>query len=257
MKAVRLHAYNQQPTVDEVPRTQGDGSARRGGQDRRSGCVPHRPAHHPRSVGRADEPDAALHDRPRERGLGARDRLRGDERRRRRHRDPAPDAHLRTVPGVPGRTGHALQPQHVPRAGRQRRRHGGVPAHVRPSLREARSGDPAQGRCRVGRRGDHGLPRRAQGDPAALPRHHLRGDRRRRAGPHRHPVPRRSDRDEHRRGGPQPGRPRAGREARRQPHRARRRQARSTRSRTSPAARAPTSCSTSSPRRGPRTKASR
>ena len=35
------------------PRTQGDGSARRGGQDRRSGRVPHRPAHHPRSVGRA------------------------------------------------------------------------------------------------------------------------------------------------------------------------------------------------------------
>ena len=37
-------------------------------------------------------PDAAVHDRPRERRLGARGRLRGDQRRGRRHGDPAPDA---------------------------------------------------------------------------------------------------------------------------------------------------------------------
>ena len=47
--------------------------------------------------------DAALHARPRERGLGARDRLRRDQRRGRRHRD-RPSVHLlRAVPAVPAR----------------------------------------------------------------------------------------------------------------------------------------------------------
>ena len=76
-------------------------------------------------------------------------------------------------------------------------------------------------------------------------------------GPHRHPVPGRADRDQHRRGRPQPRRARA-----RRASSARRRRwsptaSRSTRSRTSPTARAPTWCSTSSPRRAPRTRGSR
>ena len=45
--------------------------------------------------------------------------------------------------------------------------------------------------------------------PLLLPGHHLRRDRRRRARPHRHPVPGRADRGHGRRGRPQPGRARA------------------------------------------------
>ena len=71
--------------------------------------------------------------------------------------------------------------------------------------------------------GHHRLPRRTQGDPAALPGHHLRARRRRRARPHRHPVPRRAHGDQDRRRGPEPGRLEARRAARRAPHRRRRR----------------------------------
>ena len=53
---------------------------------------------------------------------------------------------------------------------------------------------PARGRGRAGRRGHHRLPRGPQGAPAAVPGHHLRGHRRGRARPHRHPVPGRADR---------------------------------------------------------------
>ena len=74
-------------------------------------------------------------------------------------------------------------------------------------------------------------------------------------GPHRHPVPGRADRDQHHRGGPQPGRAQAGRAARRAATPWSPTAARWTRSRTSPAARAPTSCWTSWPSRAPRTRA--
>ena len=59
--------------------------------------------------------------------------------------------------------------------------HGRVPAHVGAGLRQARPGDPAAGRRRARRRRDHRLPRGQEGDPAALPGHHLRGHRRRAA----------------------------------------------------------------------------
>ena len=68
----------------------------------------------------------------------------------------------------------------VPRARRHRRRDGGVPAHLGAGLREARPVHPAEGRRRAGRRRHHRLPRGAQGAAAALPGHDLRGDRRRR-----------------------------------------------------------------------------
>ena len=84
--------------------------------------------------------------------------------------------------------------QHVPRpvAGR---RDGRVPADLGAGLREARPRHPAPGRRRPRRRRHHRLPRGAQGDPAAVPGDHRRGDRGRRPRPHRHPVPGRADRD--------------------------------------------------------------
>ncbi len=107
---------------------------------------------------------------------------------------------------------HCIE-QRVPRPV-PRRRDGRVPAHLGPGLHQARPADPAEGRGGAGRRGDHRLPRGAQGDPAAVPRHHLRGHRRRRARSHRHPVPGRAHRDPDHRGGPEPGRAQAGRAAR-------------------------------------------
>ena len=176
-------------------------------------------------MGRRDGHAAALHPRPRERRLGARGRLRGHQRRSRRHGDPAPHPHLRPVPRVPGRGRHALRELHVPRPV-HRRRHGRVPAHFGPRLREARSQDAAAGRRRARRRGHHRLPRGPQGDPAALPGHHRGGHRRRRPRPHRHPVPVRPHRDEHRRRRPQPGGAQARRATRRGPDGRRRRQPR-------------------------------
>src|SRR5205823_3313423 len=105
------------------------GPARRCHQDRRGRRLPHRPAHHRGAVGRGDAPRAALHARPRERRLGARDRLRGHQRGRRRHGDPAPDADLRAVPRLPGRQRHALHRQFLPRPV-ARRRDGRVPAQI-------------------------------------------------------------------------------------------------------------------------------
>ena len=61
------------------PGAHAPGSARRHREGRWRRRLPHRPAHHQRRLGRGDEPGAALRDRPRERGVGARDR-------RRRHR---------------------------------------------------------------------------------------------------------------------------------------------------------------------------
>ena len=214
MKAVRLHEFHTQPVVDDVPEPKISGPldviVKIGGA----------------GVCRTDlhiiegqwdaamRHAAALHPGPRERGLGARGRLGRDQRAAGRHRDPASHAHLRAVPRVPGGRRHALREQFVPRAV-PRRRHGRVPAHLGPGLHQAEPLDPAPGRRGAGRRGHHRLPRGAQGHPAALPRHHLRGHRRGRAGPHRHPVPGHADRHHHRRGGRQPGRAQAGRGARR------------------------------------------
>ena len=56
MKAVRLHAYHEMPTVDEVPEPTVTGPfdvvVKVGG----AGRLPDRPAHHSRSVGRAMNP---------------------------------------------------------------------------------------------------------------------------------------------------------------------------------------------------------
>ena len=215
MKAVRIHKFHETPGHRRGGRAEDRRPARRDREDRRRGRVPHRPAHHRGPVGRRDGHAAALHPRPRERRLGARGRLRGHQRRGRRHGDPAPHPHLRPVPRLPGGRRHALRELHVP-GPVHRRRHGRVPAHFGARLRQARPQDPAEGRRRAGRRRDHRLPRGPQGAPAALPGHHRRGHRRRRPRPHRHPVPGRAVRDRHHRRRPQPGRAQAGRAARRQ-----------------------------------------
>jgi hypothetical protein len=102
MKAVRLHEYHQLPVVEEVPDPTAQGPldvvVKIGGVR----GLPDRPAHHRGSVGGGTESHAALHPRPRERRLGARDRPCGDERGSGRHGDPAPAAQLRVVPGLPG-----------------------------------------------------------------------------------------------------------------------------------------------------------
>ena len=59
---------------------------------------------------------AAVHDRPRERRLGARGRHRGHQRRGGRQGDPAPADHLRAVPRLPVRRRRALREQRVSRA---------------------------------------------------------------------------------------------------------------------------------------------
>ena len=137
MKAVRLHGYHQQPVVEEVPEP-----AVKGPFDvvvKVGGAGVCRTDLHiiEGQWDDGDEPGAAVHARPRERRLGAGGRLRGDQRRGRGHRDPAPDTDLRAVPRLPGRRGHALRATALP-GPRQRRRHGRVPAHLRPGLREAR-----------------------------------------------------------------------------------------------------------------------
>ena len=71
-------------------------------------------------------------------------------------------------------------------------RDGGMAEYLLTSARACIKLNPEtrpQGRRRARRRGHHRLPRGPQGPPAALPRHHLRGHRRGRPGPHRHPVP--------------------------------------------------------------------
>ena len=80
-----------------------------------AGSVPHRSAHSGRAVGREVPGRAALHPRSRERRLGARDRLGGDQRRRRRHRDRPPLHLLRVVPAVPQGRRHALPDRLVSR----------------------------------------------------------------------------------------------------------------------------------------------
>ena len=74
-----------------------------------------------------------------------------------------------------------------------------------------------QGRRSTGRRGHHGIPRGSQGDPPPVSGYDLRGHWRRRARPHRHPVPGCAHRDQHHRRGSPPGCPEARRAARRAP----------------------------------------
>jgi len=70
MKAVRLHDYHKPPVVEDVPEPTLSGPldviVKIGGPG-----LPHRPAHHRGPVGGGDEPEPAVHDRPRERRLGA------------------------------------------------------------------------------------------------------------------------------------------------------------------------------------------
>ena len=75
MKAARLHDYHQALQLDSVDEPEGDRPVRRRRQDRRGRPVPHRPPHPGGPVGREVPGAAALHPRPRERGLGARGRL--------------------------------------------------------------------------------------------------------------------------------------------------------------------------------------
>ena len=109
MKAVRLHDYNQMPVIEDVPepsiRSPLDVIVKIGGA----------------GVCRTDlhiilgqwaeamNQSLPVHARSRERRLGARGRLRSHECRSRRHGHPAPDADLRPVPCLSGRSGHALQ----------------------------------------------------------------------------------------------------------------------------------------------------
>ena len=97
-------------------------------------------------------------------------------------------------------------------------RDGGMAEYLLTTARACVKLDPAtqpQDVAALADAGHHRLPRGPQGHPAALPGHHRRGHRRGRPRPHRHPVPGRADRHHHRRGGPEPGRAQAGRAARR------------------------------------------
>ena len=69
---------------------------------------------------------------------------------------------------------HAVRERLLPRPEQQRRRHGRVPAHHRPGLRQARPRHQPRRRRRAGRRRHHRLPRGAQGRAAPLPGHHRR-----------------------------------------------------------------------------------
>ena len=81
-------------------------------------------------------------------------------------------------------------------------RDGGMAEYLLTSARACIKLNPTTQPKDVAALADAGIPRGPQGHPAALPRHHLRGDRRRRPRPYRHPVPGHADRDEHHRGGP-------------------------------------------------------
>ena len=114
MRAVRLHGYHQEPVIDEVPeptiKSPLDVIVKIGGAG-----VCRTDLHI--IEGQWDEamaPPLPVHHRSRERRLGARGRVSGDQRAGRRHGHPAPDTDVRAVPRVPGRPGHALHQQHLP-----------------------------------------------------------------------------------------------------------------------------------------------
>ena len=142
MRAVRVHRYHEDPSIDDIGEPKLQRPARRHRQDRRRRGLPHRPAHPRGPVGRGAAPRAALRHRARERRLGARGRRGRHQRRRRRHGDPASAAQLRAVPRLPRRQGHAVRERVLPRPVQQRRRHGRVPADDGAGLREARPAAP-------------------------------------------------------------------------------------------------------------------
>ncbi len=196
MKAVRLHKFHKYAGDRRGARAGDRRAVRRDREDRRRRGLPDRPAHHRGPVGRGDGHAAAVHPRPRERGLGARGRLGGHQRRGRRHGDPAPDADLRPVPRLPGRRRHALRATALSRACST---DGGMAEYLltsRARLRQARPGDPTRGRRGAGRR--RASPpttrsaRRSRCSTRAPPAVVIGAGRPR---PHRHPVPGRADRD--------------------------------------------------------------
>ena len=136
MRAVRVRLYHEEPRIDDIaePTLSGplDVVVKVGGAGVAAPTCTSSRASGPRC-----RTQAALRDRPRERRLGARGRRRRHERGG-RHRDPASAAQLWSLPRLPGRQGHAVRERVLPRPVGQRRRHGGVPAHDRPRLREAR-----------------------------------------------------------------------------------------------------------------------
>ena len=171
--------------------------------------MPHRPAHPRGPVGREDAGPAAVHDRPRERRLGARGRLRGHQRLRGRQGDRAPADHLRAVPRLPFRRRCALRVELLP-GHRHQRRVRRVPEDVGAQCGEDRRLARARRRRGTCRRGPHRLPRRGEGCQAARTARQGRRHRRRRAGPHRYPGARGTDAGRVDRRRPQPGRSEAG-----------------------------------------------
>ena len=171
MRAVSLHRYHEDPCVDEIPRTpalrarwtSSSGSAAPGsaGPTCTSSRGGGRPSQRPRLPYVIGHENAGWVHAV---GDGRHQRLGG------RHGDPAPAAELWAVPRLPRRRRHALRQRLLPGAVRPRRRHGGVPADVRPCLRQARPGDRPGRRRRARRRRDHRLPRRPQGGHPAAPR---------------------------------------------------------------------------------------
>ena len=158
---------------------------------------------------------AAVHPRPRERRLGARGRLRGHQRRGRRHGDPAPDADLRAVPRLPGGRRHALRELHASRACPPT---AGWPSTCSPAPAPASSSTRRPSRRTSPRWPTPGITayhavRKAL--PLLYPGHHRGGHRGGRPRPHRRPVPGRAVRDADHRRRPQPRRAQARRAARR------------------------------------------
>ena len=187
-------------------RARDHGPARRHRAPRRRRLVPHRPARPGGAVGREVRRRAAVRARPRERRLGARDRLRGLERRGRRHGHRPSAGDVRAVPRVSRRRRRALREQPLPRhLGRRRLR--GAAQDERAVGRQARPVAAPEGHRGAGRRGADRLPRRQEGrlDPASR---HARGRHRRgRPRPHRHPVPEGDDAGRDHRRSTRPRRP--------------------------------------------------
>ena len=181
------------PTAGRGPRTAGDRAGRRDCQARRRWAVPHRPAHHRWLASRCHPGRTAARAGPRERRLDPRDRPGGRAAGGRRPCHLPPQPHLRDVPRLPGRGRHAVHSRPSPARRHRHGRHGRAVQDQRAGHRQAgrrhrasRSG--RAGRCRADR-----LPRRPQSRPGTGTRHLRRGGRRRRARPHRNPVPQGDD----------------------------------------------------------------
>ena len=114
MRAVQVVGYHQPLEMREVAGARAHRPVRRDRADRRRRRVPHRPPHPRGAVAGEVRRHAALHDRARERRLGARRRHRGHQRRRGRQGDRAPAHHLRAVPGLPVRRRRPLRVDQFP-----------------------------------------------------------------------------------------------------------------------------------------------